>query len=149
MSRKNYRLLLLNFIEKVEAIFTPEMNHNLLYFAIGTFIMDNEDRRYYNRETLYRLFRGLQKHLNKKRMSMPNPKDMRKVAAAYRPVYNVVHEVSLGWLTWEHHSTLVSKVKDPYEQMFYLELSYRKGWSCQDMLYYIESDLYNKGSFIV
>jgi hypothetical protein len=147
MSAKNYRFLFSEFIRHVEDAFPPGMNHNSLYFAIGSFIMDNEDTRIYNREMLYRLFRDLQKRLSQKRMTMPNPKDMRKVAAAYRPVYTLVHRAALEWLTWEHHLTLVSKVKDPYEQMFYLDLSTRKGWTCRDMLYYIENDLYRKGGY--
>ena len=146
MSHKLYKLLLEDLIRQVEGAFAPGLNTGLLYFSIGNFIVDNENRRHYNRELLYRLFRDLQKHLGeRRRMSMPDPSLMRKVALAYRRAPNQVHHIALQWLTWEHHTTLVNKIQDPHEQLFYLDLACRKNWNCREMTYYIELDLYNKG----
>lgn len=74
---------------------------------------------------------------------MPNPSLMRKVAAAYRQAPSPIHQNTLKWLSWEHHTVLVDKIAEPTEQLFYLELAYLKDWTCEEMLFYIELDLYN------
>jgi DUF1016 N-terminal domain len=145
MSDKHYRQLLADFIRQVEGAFAHDLNASLLYFAIGNFILNNEDRRDYNREMLYRLFRGFQKHFGeKRRMPMPNPTQMRKVAAAYRSIDSPALTQGLQWLTWEHHVQLVSKVRETPAMLFYLELAREADLSCEEMIRWIDFGLYER-----
>ena len=145
MSEKRFRLLLADFIRQIEAVFTSGSNAGLLYFAIGNFILDNENRRDYNREMLYRLFRGAQKHLGeKKRMKMPNPAQMRAVAAAYRMIDGPVPAQGLQWLSWEHHVRLVAKVKEAPALLFYLLIALEEDLSCEELVKWIECGVYER-----
>jgi hypothetical protein len=145
MSEKKYRLLLADLIQQVERVFNPGDNISLLFFAIGNFILENEARREYGKETLYRLFRDLTKYLVfLKGMSMPHPRQMRKVAAAYRRLDGPLPGLGLKWLTWEHHVKLVAKVKQREARLFYLELAYRAELTCEEMVRRIDSGLYER-----
>jgi hypothetical protein len=145
MSDKHYRQLLADFIRQVEGVFAHDLNASLFYFAIGNFILNNEDRRDYNREMLYRLFRGFQKHLGEnRRMSMPNPTQMRKVAAAYLGIDSPIPSRGLQWLTWEHHIQLVTRVKETPALLFYLEFAREAELSCEEMIRWIDFGLYER-----
>lgn len=145
MSEKKFRALLHDFIRQVEAQFKPGLNPALLYFAIGGFILDNKSRRDYNREMLFRLFRGLQQHFKeKRRMTMPNLSQMTRVAAAYRKIDSPVPVQSLQWLTWEHHVCLVNKVGEVPALLFYLELARDANMNCGEMTRWIEFGLYER-----
>jgi hypothetical protein len=84
MSAKKYRQLLANFVSQVNSLFAPGDNLNLLFFAIGNFILD------------------------------------------------------------EHHITLLGKVKTTPAQLFYLQQAYESGWSCEEMVGWIDSGLYER-----
>jgi hypothetical protein len=145
MSDKKYRLLLTALIHEVERVFNPGDNISLLFFAIGNFILDNEARSEYGKETLYRLFRDLTKHLFfLKGMSMPHPRQMRKVAAAYRRLDSPLPGLALQCLTWEHHVKLVAKVMDSRARLYYLDLACKAEMTCEEMVQRIDSGLYER-----
>jgi hypothetical protein len=145
MSERKFRLLLTDFIRQIDAVFTAGSNAGLLYVAIGNFILDHEGRRDYNREMLYRLFRGAKKHLGEnKRMTMPNPAQMRAVAAAYREIDSPLLSEGLQWLSWEHHVQLVAKVKEAPALLFYLTVALREDLTGEDLVRWIDCGIYER-----
>ena len=65
---------------------------------------------------------------------------MRLFAATYSDVEFV--QASLAQLTWYHNITLLDKVKDTEERLFYLQSAVKYGWSTRVMVLQIEQNLY-------
>jgi len=58
-------------------------------------------------------------------------------------------QVPLAQITWYHHLSLISKVKDLSERAFYIQKTAENGWSRDVMLLQVENDLYrNQGKSI-
>lgn len=53
-------------------------------------------------------------------------------------------QVSLAKITWYHHISLISKVKDLRERAFYIMETARNGWSRDVMLMQVDSHLYER-----
>jgi len=53
-------------------------------------------------------------------------------------------QAPLAQITWYHHITLLGKVKDPDERLFYLQQTAQNGWSRNVMVHQIESGLYHR-----
>jgi len=67
-----------------------------------------------------------------------------------RPIQNkeFVQEV-LAQITWYHNITLLEKVKDPAERIWYIQQTIEHGWSRNVLVHQIESSLYyRKGKAI-
>jgi predicted nuclease of restriction endonuclease-like (RecB) superfamily len=69
---------------------------------------------------------------------------MRKFAAEY-PDFKFVQEV-LAQLTWYHNVTLLDKIADKKERMFYFKIALRHGWSRNVMVTQIDRGLYKRQS---
>ena len=74
--------------------------------------------------------------------SIRNLKYMKKIAEEY-PEFEFVQEV-LAQITWYHHITLMDKVKDPAEHIWYAGQSAENGWSRNVLVHQIESGLYQR-----
>jgi predicted nuclease of restriction endonuclease-like (RecB) superfamily len=88
--------------------------------------------------------------------SVRNLKYMRAFAEAY-PDFPIVQvplaqsgsqnefvQVSLAQITWYHHISLLSKIKDTAERAFYIAKTAENQWSRDVMLLQIKSDLYKR-----
>jgi len=53
-------------------------------------------------------------------------------------------QAPLAQITWYHHITLLDKVKDPDERLFYIQQTAENGWSRNVMVHQIESGLYKR-----
>ncbi|GAA3622962.1 PDDEXK nuclease domain-containing protein [Flavivirga jejuensis] len=53
-------------------------------------------------------------------------------------------QVSLAQIPWCHHISLLTKIKDVEERVFYLTETANNGWSRDTMLLQIKGDLYNR-----
>ena len=53
-------------------------------------------------------------------------------------------EIPLSQITWYHHISLLSKVKDPLERAFYIVETARNGWSRDLMLMQVDAGLYER-----
>ncbi|GIX46032.1 MAG: hypothetical protein KatS3mg131_0243 [Candidatus Tectimicrobiota bacterium] len=71
-----------------------------------------------------------------------NLKYMRAFAEAY-PDEQFVQEV-LAQITWYHNITLLDKVKDPQERLWYIQQTIEHGWSRNVLVHQIESGLYRR-----
>jgi hypothetical protein len=138
MTQKHYKMLFADLISAIDA--NLPQNASLLYFEIGNIILANENHPDCSRESLYGLFRSFQT----KGVPIPNPAEMRRVAAAYREVNYCIRQFALTWLTWEYHINLVRRIKNPAERQFYINAAVQEGWSCQKMLQEITNDLYSR-----
>lgn len=88
--------------------------------------------------------------------SVRNLKYMRAFAEAYPDFPNVqvplaqsgsqneFVQVSLAQITWYHHISLLSKIKDTAERAFYIAKTAENQWSRDVMLLQIKSDLYKR-----
>ncbi len=60
-----------------------------------------------------------------------------------------IMQAPLAQITWYHHITLLDKVKNQEERIFYMQQTAENGWSRNVMVHQIESELYKrKGSAI-
>jgi predicted nuclease of restriction endonuclease-like (RecB) superfamily len=66
------------------------------------------------------------------------PAQMRKDQSA------PIGQALLAQLSWYHHTTLLDKVKDPEELLFYIRKTIENGWSRNVMVHQIESGLYSR-----
>ncbi|MEK6615832.1 MAG: PDDEXK nuclease domain-containing protein [Bacteroidota bacterium] len=53
-------------------------------------------------------------------------------------------QTPLAQITWYHHITLLDKVKNPEERLFYIYKTIENGWSRNVMVHQIESHLYKR-----
>ena len=77
-----------------------------------------------------------------KGFSVRNLKYMRAFAKSY-PDFPIV-QVPLAQITWYHHISLITRVKDITERAFYIQQTAQNGWSRDIMLMQIDSDLYHR-----
>lgn len=134
MSITKNELLLANLIKQVDPVVDSKANLSYLYRAIGDCILDHENRCDYSREHLYQLFRELQAYLHHHRgIAMPNPGQVRNLAAAYRGIRPALIAKSLRILDWPVHMALIKLVKETPARLFYLRKAVDDGWDCADL----------------
>ncbi|MCE7061947.1 YhcG family protein [Dyadobacter sp. CY343] len=110
-----------------------------LYWKIGKIILDQEQQAGWGQKVVLRLVTDLKAEFpNMKSLSPRNLRYMKSFAAAY-PDESIL-QVTLAKLTWYHHITLLSKVKDPDERLFYITETAQQGWSRDVMIMQIESN---------
>jgi predicted nuclease of restriction endonuclease-like (RecB) superfamily len=71
-----------------------------------------------------------------------NLKYMRAFAEAYPDEQFV--QVPLAQITWYHHITLLDKVKDKQQLLWYIQQSIEHGWSRNVLVHQIETNLYGR-----
>ena len=74
--------------------------------------------------------------------SVRNLKYMRMFAAEY-PDFPIV-QVPLAQITWYHHISLLTKVKDLRERAFYIQQTAANGWSRDVMMLQVSGGLYER-----
>ncbi len=57
---------------------------------------------------------------------------------------NEIMQAPLAQITWYHHITLLDKVKDKEERLFYMQQTAEHGWSRNVLVHQIESGLYKR-----
>ena len=57
---------------------------------------------------------------------------------------SIITQAILAKLTWYHHITLLDKVKDAEEKLFYIKETIQNGWSRDLMVHQIESGLFHR-----
>jgi predicted nuclease of restriction endonuclease-like (RecB) superfamily len=77
-----------------------------------------------------------------KGFSTRNLKYIRAFALSY-PDETFVQEV-LAHITWYHHITLLEKVKDEQERLWYIQQAIAQGWSRNVLVMQVETDLYHR-----
>lgn len=125
-----------------------------LYWKIGDNIYSQRAVEGWGTKIIERLSNDLKKSFpDMTGISPRNLKYMQTFAEAYpsflqAPLAKIgspaILQVPLAKLPWYHHITLLDKVKDAEERVFYIEQAVQKGWSRNLMMNQVESDLYSR-----
>ncbi len=133
----------------------------LLYWEIGKTILDQQAAEGWGTKVIKRLANDLRSEFpDMKGLSERNLKYMRAFAETYpdqivqvppaqigkggKQAMDSKVQVPLAQLTWYHHITLLEKVKDEKQRLFYIHKTVENGWSRNVMLTQIESELYKR-----
>ena len=115
----------------------------LLYWSIGREILVRQEREGWGAKVIDSLSRDLH-HLfpEMKGLSPRNLKYMRALAEAW-PEESIVQQAA-AQIPWFHNCTLLDKVKDPLERLWYTQQTITNGWSRNVLTLQIESGLYRR-----
>ncbi|MCD8739376.1 PDDEXK nuclease domain-containing protein [Mucilaginibacter roseus] len=125
-----------------------------LYWQIGDNINYQRNKEGWGTKIIERLSSDLKKTFpDMKGISTRNLKYMQSFAEAYpmfsqntlaQPGSSAILQVPLAKLPWYHHITLLDKVKNAGERLFYIHEAIKNGWSRNMMVHQIESALYTR-----
>jgi len=126
-----------------KAVISANKEMIFLYWDIGETILIQQERQGWGAKVIERLSRDLCKSFpGMKGLSSRNLKYMRQFAYLY-PNRIIVQEV-LAQLTWYHIITLMDKVKNEKEKLWYANQIIQNGWSRNVLVHQIESSLYQR-----
>ncbi len=126
-----------------------------LYWEIGNSIIDAQQNKGWGAQIVDKLATSIKEQFDDTTgFSVRNLKYMRAFAKEY-PDYPIVQvslaqsenefvQVPLAQITWYHHISLLSKVKDLTERAFYITETAINGWTRDVMLIQIKNDLYSR-----
>ena len=115
----------------------------LLYWQIGRDILLRQKEQGWGAKVIVRLSHDLQIAFPEmKGFSRTNLLYMRAFAEAY-PDEAIVQQAA-GQIPWFHNCTLLDKVKDPSERLWYAQETVDHGWSRAVLVHQIESGLYRR-----
>jgi predicted nuclease of restriction endonuclease-like (RecB) superfamily len=115
----------------------------LLYWQVGREILARQQQQGWGAKVISKLAKDLQKAFPEmKGFSRTNLLYMRAFADAY-PDEQFVQQVA-GQIPWFHNCTLLDKVKDPQERLWYMQQTIQQGWSRSVLTQRIESGLYHR-----
>lgn len=128
---------------RIKAALSANRELILLYWEIGRMILERQRKEGWGSKVIDRLAQDLRREFpDMKGFSARNLKYMRAFAEAY-PDKEFVQEV-LAQITWYHNITLLEKVKDPKERIWYIQQTIEHGWSRNVLVHQIESGLYHR-----
>lgn len=126
-----------------------------LYWEIGNAILDTQNNKGWGTQIIDKLSKEIKSYFsNAKGFSVRNLKYMRVFAKEY-PNFPIVQvplahsenefvQVPLAQISWYHHISLLTKVKDVKERAFYIAETAINEWSRDVMLLQIKSNLYKR-----
>ena len=142
-------------IAQTRASFKVNAEMLQLYWEIGNAILDAQHTKGWGTQIIDKLSQEIKSNFARaKGFSVRNLKYMRAFAKEY-PNFPIVQvplaqtknknvQVSLAQITWYHHISLLTKVKDIQERCFYIAETVKNEWSRDVMLLQIKSDLYKR-----
>ena len=145
---KNYAAILHSLKEKIrqrQQQASLQVNIQLLelYWEIGQVILQQQAKEGWGAKVIDRLAKDLKADFPKmKGLSIRNVKYMRAFAEAYPE--GLIVQAALAQLPWYHHITLLDKVKNKEERLFYAQKAVENAWSRNVMVHQIESQLYER-----
>lgn len=157
MSFKKWTNLIADRIKLAQTHASFKVNEEMLqlYWEIGNSIITQQKQEGWGTKIIDLLAQNLADTFpNSTGFSVRNLKYMRAFAEAY-PQYPIVQvpleqsntefvQVPLAQITWYHHISLLSKVKEQKERAFYIVETAKNEWSRDVMLLQIESKLYER-----
>lgn len=115
----------------------------MLYWSIGRDVPQRQQQHGWGAKVIDRLSADLRHEFPEmKGFSARNLKYMRAFAEAW-PEEAIVQEV-LAQLTWYHNLTVLEKLQDPQERLWYARASITHGWSRNVLVHQIESELHQR-----
>lgn len=123
---------------RLKALLSANAEMLLLYWKIGKTILDQQDQTGWGSKVIEQLAKDLKSEFTDMQgLSVRNLKYMRQFAKAYSDPEFV--QASLAQITWYHHITLLGKIKDESDRLFYIQETAKNGWSRDIMVMQIES----------
>lgn len=133
---------------RLRAIVSANAELLSLYWRMGQVILEQEKQLGWGQKVITRLVADLKSEFpNMQGISPRNLRYMKSFAAAY-PDESILQAV-LAKLTWYHHITLLTKVKEPSNRLFYIEETARQGWSRDVMVRQIESNYFQRQGKVI
>lgn len=128
---------------QVQAVLTVNRELVLLYWQIGRDILTRQQQQGWGAKVVTQLAKDLQKEFPQMKGFCPtNLLYMRAFAEAH-PDEQIVQQLA-GQIPWFHNCTIVDKVKDPTERLWYIQQTIQQGWSRNVLVHQIESGLYHR-----
>lgn len=126
---------------QVRAVLAVNRELVLLYWQIGRDILTRQQQQGWGAKVIERLSTDLRSSFPEmKGFSRTNLLYMRAFAEAY-PDEQIVQQLA-GQIPWFHNCTLLDKVKNPTERVWYIQQTIEYGWSRNVLVHQIESGLY-------
>jgi predicted nuclease of restriction endonuclease-like (RecB) superfamily len=160
MEANNYYFLLLDTLKsdianaRLKVALTVNEELLALYWRIGDKISKQKTQEGWGTNIINRLSADLAKSFpDMKGISPRNLKYMQSFAEAYPSFLqaplaksgpSAILQVPLAKLPWYHHITLLDKIKNREERVFYIEQAIQNGWSRNVLVNQIESNLYSR-----
>ena len=128
---------------QVRAALAVNRELTLLYWQIGQDILQRQRQQGWGAKVVTKLAKDLQNEFpSMKGFSRTNLLYMRAFAEAY-PDEAIVQQVA-GQIPWFHNCTLLDKVKDPQERLWYIQKTIQQGWSRSVLIHQLERGLYQR-----
>jgi predicted nuclease of restriction endonuclease-like (RecB) superfamily len=110
----------------------------LLYWHIGSEILDRQKRRGWGAKVVDQLAKDLKQEFpDMKGLSRSNLLYMRAFAQAWPD--KAIVQAALGQLSWYHQIALLEKLKSPVEREWYARAAISNGWSRNALVHQIEN----------
>lgn len=145
---QEYKELLKNIKSQIvnsrnNAVFAVNKELIILYWNIGKIIIESLKEEGWGSKFIQRLSKDLKDEFpDMKGFSERNLKYMRKFAEEYKEIEFV--QEALAQITWYHNITLIDKVKNLNERMWYINKTIENGWSRNVLVHQIETNLYER-----
>lgn len=154
---KEWMQLILKKIESAQIRTALKVNTDLLtlYWEIGQMILEKQEQKGWGSKVIDLLAKDLKRSFpDNTGFSVRNLKYMRTFAEAY-PDFPIVQvplaqseskfvQVPLAQITWYHHISLLTKVKDIHKRAFYIAETAKNEWSRNVMLLQVKNKLYER-----
>jgi predicted nuclease of restriction endonuclease-like (RecB) superfamily len=128
---------------QIKAALSVNTEMILLYWEIGKTILEKQEQEGWGAKIIDKLSMDLKRTFPEMRgFSTRNLKYMRKFAENYLEK-TIVQEV-LAQITWYHNITLLDKIKNTNESLWYGQQTVENGWSRNVLVHQIESQLYQR-----
>lgn len=128
---------------QVRAVLAVNRELVLLYWQIGRDILTRQQQQGWGAKVIERLSADLRSSFPEmKGFSRTNLLYMRAFAEAYSDEQIV--QQAAGQIPWFHNCTILDKVKNPTERLWYIQQTTRHGWSRNVLVHQIESGLYRR-----
>lgn len=115
----------------------------LLYWRIGRQILERQERQGWGAKVIERLSADLRREFPEmKGLSARNLVYMQTFAAAWSDLQ--ITQQLAAQIPWFHNCTLLDKVADQAERLWYLQQTIEHGWSRSVLVHQIESELYRR-----
>ena len=114
-----------------------------LYWRIGNQILERQDKEGWGTKVIENISNDLRKEFPEmKGLSARNLVYMQTFAKAYLDF--PITQAALAQITWYHNITLLDKIKDYEERIWYAKETAKNGWSRNVMVAQIQTGLYNR-----
>jgi len=147
---KSYKDFIVTLKEKIaqaknKTILSVNKTMISLYFEIGKEIVEKQESLGWGKSIVEKMAEDLQKEFGTKSgYSTQNLWYMRQFYMAYREHVNLQQRV--GEIPWGHNILVFSKCKTVEEQIYYVDMTVKEGWSRKLLLHHIKSNLYARDS---